>query len=110
MTRFLKLTVLIAAAFVALMACQSTAVKTDAPMAVSEIKMVKLMIPGADCASTGAEVEYTLSEIDGVSDVEIDLDEESATLKYDTAKTSIEAMNKKLQTVNYTIISSEEIK
>lgn len=110
MRNFMRITILLALALVALMACQSTGAKSDAPMAPAEIKMVRLQVPGADCASTGAAAYEALAAIDGVSDVQIDIDKETATLKYDMGRTSIEEMDKMLKEAGYEgVTGSQEL-
>ena len=70
-----------------IVACQS---------AIADEKTVKLTVPGCKWAATAAMVGSILNDINGVSKVDTDPEKHTATVTFDTKKTSVEAVKKAL--------------
>jgi P-type Cu+ transporter len=62
-----------------------------------------LHIEGMHCASCASVVAKTLQKIDGVEACDVNMGTEKAKVTFDTHKTNIAAMNKKLDTLGYTL-------
>ena len=72
--------------FCALVSCQS---------ASAEEQTVKLTVPGCKWAGTAARVGSILNSINGVAQVATDPDNHTATVTFDTKKTTLDAIKKK---------------
>jgi len=73
------------------------------------MKTVKLSVPGADCASTGAEADTILRGIEGVSEVDVDIEETTAVIKYDPSKTTIENIKRIMKAGDYPVTGVDEM-
>ena len=86
MQRKKLLSLLIVLVFCAI-ACQS---------AIAEEKTVKFTVPGCKWAGTAARVGAILNGISGVSKVDTDSEKHTATMTFDSEKTTVEAIKKAL--------------
>lgn len=82
----------------------------DALAAEAGVKTVRLTVPGADCASTGAEADTLLREIKGVTSVDVDIENTTADITYDPAMTSIESIKEIMKAGDYPVTAVEELK
>jgi len=55
-------------------------------------QIVTLSVPGMNCAACPITVKKALSKVPGVSKIEISLDKREATVTFDDARTSIDAL------------------
>jgi mercuric ion binding protein len=53
---------------------------------------VTLSVPGMNCAACPITVKMALSKVPGVSKIEISLDKREATVMFDDARTSVDAL------------------
>ena len=61
-------------------------------VAFAETKTVTLAIPKMDCPLCPITVEKALKKVEGVDSVEADLDTKSATVSFDEAITTVQAL------------------
>lgn len=62
-------------------------------------------VKGIHCASCASIVERTLTKIDGVTEISVNAGTETANLKFDTTKTTLNTLNQKLATLGYELES-----
>lgn len=62
---------------------------------------VKLDVKGMSCASCPYQVESALKGVDGVISAKASLEEKSAVVKFDDAKTNIEALTKATENAGF---------
>ncbi|MCJ7840915.1 heavy metal translocating P-type ATPase [Lederbergia sp. NSJ-179] len=70
---------------------------------MSEINHTTLGITGMTCAACSNRIEKTLNKMDGVK-AQVNLTTEKATVDYDSGKTSIEDITKKIENVGYGVL------
>lgn len=72
-------------------------------------KTVKLSVPDMFCASCPYMVKQAISAVDGVKAVEATIDDRSATVTYDDAAATLEAIRKATADIGYpsTVFSAE---
>ena len=73
---------------------------------MSEIHHATLGITGMTCASCSTRVEKVLNKMDGV-EAQVNLTTEKATIDYDSEKTSIEEITKKIENVGYGVLTEK---
>lgn len=66
----------------------SSSSTTTSPSADAQVKAVTVPVEGMSCAACAASVRKTVSAIDGVSDVEVDLEHRQAKVRYAPENTS----------------------
>ena len=71
------------------------------PTALAGEQTIKLSIPGMNCASCPYIVETSISAVDGVKTVEAVLDDRTATVVFDDAIASVEAITEATAGVGY---------
>ncbi len=72
-----------------------------APIATAGEQTVKLSVPGMNCASCPVIVKMGISAVEGVTAVETVLDDRTATVTFDDAVTSIEAITQATAGIGY---------
>lgn len=70
---------------------------------MSEKSHATLAITGMTCAACSTRVEKTLNKMDGV-EAQVNITTEKATVAYDSEKTSIEDITKKIENVGYGVL------
>lgn len=70
---------------------------------MSETNHATLGITGMTCAACSTRVEKTLNKMDGV-EAQVNITTEKATIDYDSEKTSIEDITKKIENVGYGVL------
>ncbi|MBS4220005.1 copper-translocating P-type ATPase [Bacillus sp. FJAT-49711] len=70
---------------------------------MSEMSHATLGITGMTCAACSNRIEKTLNKMDGVK-AQVNLTTEKATVDYDSEKTSIEDISKKIENVGYGVL------
>ncbi|RDW18255.1 copper-translocating P-type ATPase [Oceanobacillus arenosus] len=70
---------------------------------MSETNHATLGITGMTCATCSNHIEKTLNKMDGV-EAQVNFTTEKATLDYDSEKTSIEDITKKIENVGYSVL------
>lgn len=65
------------------------------------LKTVTLSIPGMSCSACPITVKKALMKIDGVSKVDTDFRKREATVSFDDARTSVEALTKATKEAGY---------
>ncbi|MBT2216811.1 heavy metal translocating P-type ATPase [Virgibacillus dakarensis] len=70
---------------------------------MSETNHATLGITGMTCAACSSRIEKTLNKMDGV-EAQVNLTTEKATVDYDSEKTSIEDITKKIENVGYGVL------
>ncbi|MEI3612263.1 heavy metal translocating P-type ATPase [Pseudogracilibacillus sp. SO30301A] len=73
---------------------------------MSETHHATLGITGMTCASCSTRVEKVLNKMDGV-EAQVNLTTEKATIDYDSEKTSIEEITKKIENVGYGVLTEK---
>lgn len=73
-------------------------------------QIVKLSVPGMSCASCPFIVKKAISGVDGITLVETSLEKRTATVTFDDATTSIEAITQATADVGYpaTVIETDQ--
>lgn len=64
-------------------------------------KTVTLEVPGMFCAACPITVKHALQKIDGVSRIEVNLEEKEAIVTFDDAKTSVKVLEKATSDAGY---------
>lgn len=80
---------------------------TVASASTDTIKTVRLTLYGADCISSGAVADSLLRAIEGVMNVEIDIDTSIATISYDPSITDIDTIKQMMQDTDHPVTGSE---
>ena len=70
---------------------------------MSETNHATLGITGMTCAACSTRVEKVLNKMDGV-EAQVNLTTEKATVDYDSEKTSLEDITKKIENVGYGVL------
>jgi copper chaperone CopZ len=96
------------AALFAIVALQATNAM-DAE-AAALIKSVRLTVPEANCASAGAEADTLLRGIEGVTEVDVDIESTTADIIHDPSKTSIESIKEIMKAGGYPVTAVEVLK
>ena len=76
-------------------------VSMAAPAALAMDKTVKLSVPGMNCASCPIIVKMSISAVEGVKTVETVLYDRTATVSFDDAITSVEAITQATSVIGY---------
>lgn len=63
-----------------------------------------LEIEGMSCEHCKARVEKALSELDGVSNVEVSLEDATATVQFDTSKVSLDQLADAVSEAGYEVV------
>ena len=71
------------------------------PIAVAGEQTVKLSVPGMNCASCPVIVKMSISAVEGVTAVDTVLDDRTATVTFDDAITSVEAIRQATAGIGY---------
>jgi len=87
-----------------------SALAADSPAETPDIKKFMLKVPGADCASTGAEADNLLRGIEGVTSVSVDIETTTAVIVYDATKASLEHIKQVMKSAGYPVTAVEELK
>jgi copper ion binding protein len=74
-----------------------------------EIKTIEIPIEGMSCMSCVANVKQTLSNIDGVREVNVSLKEKKATVKFDNEKITQEQLVAAINKIGYTAGKPKEL-
>ncbi|MEO6986110.1 MAG: mercury resistance system periplasmic binding protein MerP [Paralcaligenes sp.] len=72
-----------------------------APATWAATKTVTLSVPGMTCAACPITVKAALSKVEGVSKIAVILDKREATVTFDDAKTSVQALMKATGNAGY---------
>lgn len=70
---------------------------------MSELKALELPIAGMDCAECAQHVRYALASLPGVTDVEVFLAAEKATLRVDPTQVSLDALRQAVEAAGYKV-------
>jgi len=102
------------AAILLLSACQGVETREvsqpDAPPALPQSgKLVRFMVPEANCVSNGAKVDHLLRGLEGVSSVYVNLNKATATMRYDPAVTSTGRIREALENELWEVTGVEEL-
>ncbi|MEO1017738.1 MAG: cation transporter [Pseudomonadota bacterium] len=71
------------------------------PFALADEQTVKLSVPGMNCASCPVIVKMSISAVEGVTAVDAVLDDRTATVTFDDAVTSVEAITQATAGIGY---------
>jgi mercuric ion binding protein len=71
------------------------------PVTLAGEQTVKLSVPGMNCASCPVIVKMSISAVEGVSAVDTVLDDRTATVTFDDAVTSVEAIRQATAAIGY---------
>ena len=77
------------------------AVMLASPIALAGEQTVKLSVPGMNCASCPVIVKMSISAVEGVTEVDTVLDDRTATVTFDDAVTSVEAIKQATAGIGY---------
>ena len=64
-------------------------------------KSVELPVEGMSCMACVAKVKNTLSDIDGIYDVNVSLESKNTTFRYDPQKISLDKIKKAINEIGY---------
>ncbi len=84
-----------------LIATMTVAAIAGSQPAFAAERSVKLSVPGMYCASCPYMVKKAVSNVNGVSDVSTRLEDRSATVTFDDALTSIDALRRATADIGY---------
>ena len=70
---------------------------------MSETNHATIGITGMTCASCSNRVEKTLNKMDGVT-AQVNLTTEKATIDFDSEKSSLEEITKKIENIGYGVV------
>ena len=77
----------------------------------ADTQTVTLSVPGMTCGACPITLKRALAKLDGVTKTETDLDKRQATITFDDAKTSIEALMKATEDAGYpTTVASRAVR
>ncbi|WP_264738179.1 heavy metal translocating P-type ATPase [Cytobacillus firmus] len=76
-------------------------------MGDAALKEVHLPISGMTCAACSSRIEKGLNKLDGVQEASVNLALEKAAIKYNPEVTSVEAFEKKIEDLGYTVVSEK---
>lgn len=76
-------------------------------MVDAALKEVHLPISGMTCAACSSRIEKGLNKLDGVQKVSVNLALEKAAIKYNPEVTSVEAFEKKIEDLGYSVVSEK---
>ncbi|WP_436372391.1 heavy metal translocating P-type ATPase [Cytobacillus sp. BC1816] len=76
-------------------------------MVDAALKEVHLPISGMTCAACSSRIEKGLSKLDGVQEASVNLALEKASIKYNPEVTSVEAFEKKIEDLGYSVVSEK---
>ncbi|MCS0790769.1 heavy metal translocating P-type ATPase [Cytobacillus firmus] len=76
-------------------------------MADAALKEVHLPISGMTCAACSSRIEKGLNKLDGVQEASVNLALEKAAIKYNPEVTSVEAFEKKIEDLGYSVVSEK---
>ncbi|CAM3647299.1 heavy metal translocating P-type ATPase [Aeromicrobium ponti] len=76
-------------------------------MSDAALKEVQLPISGMTCAACSSRIEKGLNKLDGVQEANVNLALEKASVKYNPDVTSVEAFEKKIEDLGYTVVSEK---
>ncbi|WP_282139369.1 heavy metal translocating P-type ATPase [Cytobacillus oceanisediminis] len=74
---------------------------------VDALKEVHLPISGMTCAACSSRIEKGLNKLDGVQEASVNLALEKAAIKYNPEVTSVEAFEKKIEDLGYSVVSEK---
>lgn len=69
----------------------------------------KMDVKGMTCTGCENTVKKSVSQLDGVADISASHTDSSATVKFDTSKTSLDAISLAIQEKGYSVTGSEKI-
>ncbi|MDM5224596.1 heavy metal translocating P-type ATPase [Cytobacillus sp. NJ13] len=76
-------------------------------MGDAALKEVHLSISGMTCAACSSRIEKGLNKLDGVQEASVNLALEKAAIKYNPEVTSVEAFEKKIEDLGYSVVSEK---
>ncbi|MDK7669545.1 heavy metal translocating P-type ATPase [Cytobacillus oceanisediminis] len=76
-------------------------------MVDAALKEVHLPISGMTCAACSSRIEKGLNKLDGVQEASVNLALEKAAIKYNPEVTSVEAFEKKIEDLGYSVVSEK---
>ncbi len=79
-----------------------------APKTTSDLKKASIAINGMHCASCAAIIEKTLKKQDGVASCQVNYGTEKAQIEYDSTKTTLNELSKKVEPFGYTLAIPED--
>ncbi|MDA6151275.1 heavy metal-associated domain-containing protein, partial [Escherichia coli] len=74
-------------------------------MVDAALKEVHLPVSGMTCADCSSRIEKGLNKLDGVQEASVNLALEKAAIKYNPEVTSVEAFEKKIEDLGYSVVS-----
>lgn len=74
------------------------------------IQKVKMPIDGMTCSACQSNVKRTIKSIDGISDVEVNLEKRFAYFTYDSQKVKVENIQKAVNDKGYTTGKPQKVK
>lgn len=75
----------------------------------AEEKLVKITIEGMSCMSCVANVKSTISDIEGVNEVDVSLQDKNATILYDPDKVTIKQIKNAVIKLDYKVGNGVQI-
>ncbi|EFV74022.1 copper-translocating P-type ATPase [Cytobacillus oceanisediminis] len=76
-------------------------------MVDAALKEVHLPVSGMTCADCSSRIEKGLNKLDGVQEASVNLALEKAAIKYNPEVTSVEAFEKKIEDLGYSVVSEK---
>ena len=93
-----------------LMGCSGNNGKTHyTKNTVTNNKSVKLPIEGMSCMACVAKVRNTLSDIDGIDDINVSLENNNATFRYNPQKISLDKIEQAIDKIGYKAGTPKEL-
>lgn len=99
----------------AITSCAQQQKKSEQPIAKEQTKIVtlqkvKMSVDGMVCSACQSNVKKTIKSLDGVTDVEVNLEKKFAFFTYNPSKVNIEQIKKAVNDKGYSAGKTEEIK
>ncbi len=115
-TLFMKLSLsMFLVVALAITSCAQERKKTEQPTPKEQTKIVamqkvKMPVDGMTCSACQSSVKKTIKSVDGVSDVEVNLEKKFALFTYDPQKVKIEQVQKTVNDKGFTAGKPQEVK
>src|SRR5471030_1490642 len=72
-----------------------------------QTEKVTLPVKGMNCASCAITIEKTLKKVDGVINCEANYGNEKTKIEFDSSKTNVSELSKKIEPFGYSLIKQE---
>ncbi|WP_457609810.1 mercuric transport protein MerTP [Lutibacter sp.] len=75
-----------------------------------DIQKISIAIKGMTCTSCEEHVNHTVNELDGILDVKTSYNDKNSSIEFDKSKTTVEEIEKAINSTGYNVIETKLIK